>query len=642
MNPQKAALDQIAKWNAMPDNPGWERAFASKPKPKSKPKKKKPWYSALISEGGAAGGAIGGAAAGTAILPGIGTLAGALIGGFAGGAGGSAVEQKVRDNKVNWKKAGLEGAISGVLMPGPLKLAKAGGTAIKAGATGRPVIQAVNQTLARGGRFKTPVAKISEMGERAETRAANTHIGASARGRPGTVGPKEMKRFQQLDIDEKIRAGLPDRQAKDAYKALKSVGAEMNETLKTANRSITALEKDKLRLGLNRAVKRDISIANDPNVAKVLNQISKGFGGIKSLKGAVNQKQFLQNRVSYLRNSQSAVPGGEEAHRIAIKVLDEFINKNSALKPLNTRWSLLKDRGELAKQAASYGAQNSRRADVGLVGSLKSGDIATSLKSRVGRGGRRLGDLPGLRVAANTAGGSRTPVGYGARAVVGSGLAQSIIPGQEQPPEPIPEENLMGELPPEGMETGMEAPAQSPYPLERALADIQRDPKHASTYLSIYKTVSDATEAQGGGGKLDATSKRQVSNVEAAENIVDSIERIFSSTGGAQGLKGYITQQTSRVPRLGSKENAFRSMREGYLARIVRALGEVGTLNEGDIRRAVQLIPNFSDTPQSAQIKLAELRNNLRGYKQSIYQQGGGGNSSNDLSETLMQLQGAY
>jgi hypothetical protein len=67
----------------------------------------------LISEGGATGGAIGGAALGTALLPGIGTVLGAGIGGLVGGLGGSAAEQKVRDDKVNWKKAAAEGVISG-------------------------------------------------------------------------------------------------------------------------------------------------------------------------------------------------------------------------------------------------------------------------------------------------------------------------------------------------------------------------------------------------------------------------------------------------------------------------------------------------------------------------------------------------
>lgn len=89
-----------------------------KPTPKSK-KKKNP-LTALISEGAATGGAVGGAALGTAILPGIGTAVGGILGGLAGGFGGSATEQKIRDDKIDWGKATLEGAIGGASALPPL------------------------------------------------------------------------------------------------------------------------------------------------------------------------------------------------------------------------------------------------------------------------------------------------------------------------------------------------------------------------------------------------------------------------------------------------------------------------------------------------------------------------------------------
>lgn len=87
------------------------------------------FLSSLIGEAGGTGGALGGAALGTAILPGIGTLAGALLGGFAGGAGGQAIENQVRDGRVDTGKALQEGALSGVFGAGPLRLLGTGGRA---------------------------------------------------------------------------------------------------------------------------------------------------------------------------------------------------------------------------------------------------------------------------------------------------------------------------------------------------------------------------------------------------------------------------------------------------------------------------------------------------------------------------------
>jgi hypothetical protein len=89
--------------------------------------------SSLISEAGGTGGALGGAAIGTAILPGIGTVLGAGIGGFLGGTGGRIAENKVRDNRLGLGDALTEGAISGAMGAGPLRLAGLGKNAVTKG-----------------------------------------------------------------------------------------------------------------------------------------------------------------------------------------------------------------------------------------------------------------------------------------------------------------------------------------------------------------------------------------------------------------------------------------------------------------------------------------------------------------------------
>jgi len=645
-------MDQINKWNSAPDVAGWQASFAPRRAPATKTqKKKKPWWTALISEGGATGGAVAGGATGAAlgsVVPVAGTavggLLGAAIGGLAGGFGGSAVEQQIRDSRVNWKKAGLEGAISGVLLPGPLKLAGAGGAAAKAVATKKGVSEAVTKNLAKKVSV-SPGGKVKQIGERAESRAGGIHVGARARGLPDTASYSKMQKFLQLDKEEGITATLPDIAAGQAEAALMRVGKEMGKLVKNKkhNRLLTAAEKTGLIKDIRSAWKKDATISHDPAVTKQMNQMFSGLKGMNTLEDVVKQSRKFKARISHTRNQQAAVPGREEALKLVSYQLDRLINKSAALRPLNKRYSLLKDREALAKELSNRDAANARRADVSFTGRVTAGDTAQSLK---GRGGRALANasdsqltLPALRRSPGA--GRRSPAGYALRSPVASGLTQPMGV-QEEPPvdmsNPVETDEFAnlpsGRLPDElGIQT-----QQSMYPLEAALMDIQRDPKNTSTYLSIYKTVTDA--GAGSAGKLDATSRRQVSNVEAAEQIVDQIDQLFREGGGAQGWKGYITQQTSRVPELGSDANAFRSIREGYLARIIRALGEVGTLNEGDIRRAVQLVPNFSDTPRSAQRKLDSLRQALQGYKQSIYQQGAGG--SGDLTSALMQAQGQY
>lgn len=97
----------------------------------------------FISEASGLGGALAGGAAGATIgsvVPGIGTVIGGLIGaglgGLGGGFGGSALEQRVRDDEVDWGQAAREGAIEGAFSLGPLRAGKAvigGAKALRAG-----------------------------------------------------------------------------------------------------------------------------------------------------------------------------------------------------------------------------------------------------------------------------------------------------------------------------------------------------------------------------------------------------------------------------------------------------------------------------------------------------------------------------
>jgi hypothetical protein len=78
--------------------------------------------------------------------------------------------------------------------------------------------------------------------------------------------------------------------------------------------------------------------------------------------------------------------------------------------------------------------------------------------------------------------------------------------------------------------------------------------------------------------------------------------------GGVQ-VKGQLSGQTNQ------DAVQFNSLAEGTLAPIIRALGEKGTLAEGDVKRARQLIPTLGagltglpDTPETARNKLKQLR----------------------------------
>ena len=114
-------------------------------------------------------------------------------------------------------------------------------------------------------------------------------------------------------------------------------------------------------------------------------------------------------------------------------------------------------------------------------------------------------------------------------------------------------------------------------------------------------------------------SKEQVA-MQGALNIVDEIGNMVNDLDlsasqlgaavGGLGRKAY----GALIPS--SKAGIYNTTRAGFVSRISRALGEVGVLTDKDIQRAVDLIPDLTDTPASASEKLVRLRSMMGGMQQ--------------------------
>jgi len=137
--------------------------------------------SSLISETGGIGGALGGASAGAAlgsVVPVLGTALGGLIGagvgGFLGGTGGRVVENKVRDNRIGLGDALKEGAVSGIMSAGPLRLAKLAGGTVAGKAAGLGLKEALalgTEKAVAPGVIAKVGSKLTNSGEGAITKA---------------------------------------------------------------------------------------------------------------------------------------------------------------------------------------------------------------------------------------------------------------------------------------------------------------------------------------------------------------------------------------------------------------------------------------------------------------------------------------
>lgn len=594
------------------------------------------FLSSIISELGGAGGAATGAAAGAAagsVVPVLGTaiggVVGAGIGGLIGGFGGRAVENKVRDNQNllgkggSFKTAAGEGALSGALgalgtgVSAARGIKAAGGVSELRGLTNSS--DDLTKAILKGGKKagmtianETPnIGRLASGATRLESRALGFGQGEKIAGKQ--VRPKDIQDLFQVMKSEGIKAGHPDVVGRQVESKLSKVGLGIDSALTKANRPLTKAEQGFLSKGFSREVSDNIVLANNPSAQKLANSLNKQFKGINSLEDIVKGRRNIQEAINFARNSTAATPGTEEVLRAAQSNLNKLAGSISPeLKALNGRYASLSKLEEATLNASKSLTSQSRSAMGGIAGNLKAGDSATALKARLGATGRAVGG--GIDSLSSGLTGAILK-GGAVRGIAGNALMPSAPIEQ---PQPLDTEGLSPDTP-DGM-TGLGGldsgqPVQPAMTLQEALMQAQQLLGNDATpaqYLSYAKAFMDAGQGQG----LDANQRKASSQVNSALSIVDQLQGLYSKAGAAQGFKGYVTKLTSKTP-INSAQKSFTDQRSGYISRIVRALGEVGTLNEGDIQRAIALIPDYTDTPESAQSKWDGLRQVLNSFKQS-------------------------
>lgn len=97
---------------------------------------------------------------------------------------------------------------------------------------------------------------------------------------------------------------------------------------------------------------------------------------------------------------------------------------------------------------------------------------------------------------------------------------------------------------------------------------------------------------------------------EAALNTLQSLMNNYE----AQGWGGYVTNLLNSLTQgaYNPKVFAYESGVKGSLGSIIKALGDSGALSEGDQKRALDLIPKTTDSPQAARTKYQQLMNILQ------------------------------
>lgn len=159
--------------------------------------------------------------------------------------------------------------------------------------------------------------------------------------------------------------------------------------------------------------------------------------------------------------------------------------------------------------------------------------------------------------------------------------------------------------------------------LALAAGDLDSYSKLASLYQTAYKIYAPVAETASPASSLNATQQGNLAKLESAGTAINQLEQLYNQAGGAQGRLGGSLAQFGGALGINSGASAYENAARGLINQISAAVGKTDSLNtEGEVQRALDLVPKITDTPEEAQAKLQSLRSMLNANRQtyqSIY-----------------------
>jgi hypothetical protein len=612
------------------------------PKAPVKQKGKGGFLTSLISEGGGAGGAAGGAALGTLLLPGVGTILGAGLGGLIGGTAGRGVENKIRDNQ-NFLGAGgsAKSAIGEGILAGALSSAGAGFQAFKGAKAAKGLTGALGGTddaakaASKSMKNAPRVGMFERKGVDVTSKAGGYYARDNAPG-IGKITTDKVKYYDDLLRKSKIGANDAGDLARSVRTRINALNTALDDSLTKGNRPLSRAELD--------AFAKDImKTMNKGGVTKeskkyVADQLRTMKSTVKDVKGLHRFRGEVDDAINWNANPDSATAQMQAgAKHLRSGIRDKLNNSVPGLKQTNNLYHDFTDIEKLALKANSRVAANATSAGNGLTGRILTSSPVNTVRAK---GGQMM--AAGGKYTAGT-GGFGTQVTNNAIRQSPANLTEALMTstGATAPPEELAPADPMAEFGanlsagPETGGFGGEVPQTAPpMGLEDALrqaAGILGPDQTPSTYLQYAKEIMEQGESSGG----TAAQKQSASKAQGAGRIIDELEAVFNSSGGARGpIAGRMEQLGAAAGGGNQALKSYQDMRSAYTAQISRALGEVGVLTDKDREVIQRAIPSVNDSQEAAGIKIQTLRNILNQLASR-----GGGSDANDLYSAIAQMQ---
>jgi len=141
--------------------------------------------------------------------------------------------------------------------------------------------------------------------------------------------------------------------------------------------------------------------------------------------------------------------------------------------------------------------------------------------------------------------------------------------------------------------------------------------------FEMYKDGLSKNEKTTSTNNLSATQQAQLAKFDAADSAINELEGLFEKAGGGKGPIAGNLQSIAGDWGWDSNAKTYNDMAEGLVNQIAQAVGKTDSLNtEGEVKRALKLIPQLTDDAETAKNKLEELRRMLATTKssyQSVY-----------------------
>jgi hypothetical protein len=142
------------------------------------------------------------------------------------------------------------------------------------------------------------------------------------------------------------------------------------------------------------------------------------------------------------------------------------------------------------------------------------------------------------------------------------------------------------------------------------------DASAAESIAKLMGIIEDRATATLNRQKYESSLKSSSGNNNSASavNVLSQLYDLYNNIKSGTGpIAGNITNALNAVTGGGynTDANTYWQVSRGALGKLIKGMGDTGALSEGDQKRALQMIPNVTDTREAAEQKFMALYNIL-------------------------------